>query len=78
MLFRSQVPWTYRNRWLAALDTLRTMTFRVSHIYREGNSVADALASLSFDGSWISTIPQIQDQVARDLSDRPYFRLVQR
>ena len=43
----SQVPWTYRNRWLAALDTLRTMTFRVSHIYREGNSVADALASLA-------------------------------
>ena len=72
------VPWRFRNRWLSALSLIQDMDFRVSHIYREGNSVADALASLPLEGFWTHTLQDIQDHVVRDISDRPYTRLVQR
>lgn len=41
----TNVPEKYEGAWMRALDRLRHMEFRVTHIYREGNRVADALAS---------------------------------
>ncbi|KAL6190693.1 hypothetical protein ACLB2K_037087 [Fragaria x ananassa] len=39
------VPWNLRVRWLNCLRCISEMTFRSSHIFREGNKVADALAN---------------------------------
>ena len=38
------VPWNFRNRWLLTLHLIRQMRVVASHIYREGNQAADALA----------------------------------
>lgn len=39
-------PWQIRNRWLNCLSMISSMSFHFSHIYREGNEAADALANL--------------------------------
>jgi ribonuclease HI len=39
------VPWSLRNRWQNALILTRQMNFIVTHIFREGNQVADTLAN---------------------------------
>jgi ribonuclease HI len=39
------VAWSLRNRWKNALHMTTHMNFMVSHIYREGNQVADLLAT---------------------------------
>jgi ribonuclease HI len=39
------VSWSLRNRWLNALILIRQMNFIVSHVFREGNQVADSLAN---------------------------------
>ena len=48
-------PWQLRTRWLNCLIMIKSMRFHCSHIYREGNDVADTLANidLSFsDFTW--------------------------
>lgn len=46
--FKSQdiVPWQLRNRWSNCLNITSSMNFIVSHIFREGNACADALANI--------------------------------
>jgi len=39
------VPWRLRNRWMNCKTTLRSIECHCTHIQREGNVVADALAS---------------------------------
>jgi hypothetical protein len=41
----NQVPWPLRNCWNNVLILMRSLNFIVSHIYREGNIVADNLAN---------------------------------
>jgi ribonuclease HI len=53
------VPWMLRNRWNNCMVMLKDMNFILSHIYREGNALADKLASLgfSYDGfNWFNVI----------------------
>lgn len=38
------VPWLLRNRWSNCMGKFRSLNGTCSHIFREGNSVADALA----------------------------------
>ncbi|XP_058776587.1 pentatricopeptide repeat-containing protein At1g63070, mitochondrial-like [Vicia villosa] len=40
-----KVPWQVRNRWLNCINIVTHWNFLVSHIFREGNSCADALAN---------------------------------
>jgi ribonuclease HI len=42
---QSIVPWNLRNRWNNCLITIRSMNFIASHVFREGNTCADALAN---------------------------------
>lgn len=44
---RRNVPWKVRDLWLDILDSLRRITWTISHVFREGNCVADCLASIS-------------------------------
>ena len=46
---RRNVPWKVRDLWLDILDSLRRITWTISHVFREGNCVADCLASISGD-----------------------------
>jgi ribonuclease HI len=39
------ISWRIRNRWRNILSMIKQMNFMVTHIYREGNQVADLLAN---------------------------------
>lgn len=55
------VPWRFKTSWANCLHIVRKLNFRVSHVYREGNSVADVLANYgaAHEGShWWDTLPQ--------------------
>ncbi|KAL6202102.1 hypothetical protein ACLB2K_025813 [Fragaria x ananassa] len=41
----SLVPWPLRVRWLNCLYRISKMNFKATHIFREGNKIADALAN---------------------------------
>jgi ribonuclease HI len=41
----SAIPWSLQNRWENCIYLLGSMNFIVSHIYKEGNQCADALAN---------------------------------
>ena len=75
----SLVPWQLRVRWLNCLYRISTMTFKSSHIFREGNRVADALAnhgtSLSEQIWWDVPPPFILSYYERDFLGMPNFRL---
>ena len=43
----TQVPWKFVARWNRAINYLSNITYKVSHIYREENQVADKLTSLA-------------------------------
>ncbi|KAL5715177.1 hypothetical protein ACHQM5_017038 [Ranunculus cassubicifolius] len=56
-----EVPWSIKNRWRNALDSLVGRMYMVTHIYREGNYVADALANMGLeldDFTWWYRIPR--------------------
>ncbi|KAL1562504.1 hypothetical protein AAHA92_05078 [Salvia divinorum] len=50
------VPKKYEGTWMRVLDRLQHMEFRVTHIYREGNRVADALASPNVQTELVSEL----------------------
>jgi ribonuclease HI len=73
------VAWCLRNRWKNVLFMTRLMNFMVSHIYREGNQVADSLAnhglSLSSIVFW-NTIPMfVRDCFYKNKHGTPSFRI---
>ena len=42
-----KVPWSLKSRWIRCLQTIDSINFRVSHIFREGNRVADDLSKFA-------------------------------
>ena len=64
------LPWQIRRRWEQCLVLLENMEVRFSHIFREGNRVADILSNvaLDFDGFrwWDEAIPPIYSAVGSD------------
>lgn len=63
-----RVPWRLLARWRILVDYLRGIQFRVSHIYREGNKVADCMANPDRDiGIWSFSIPCILSLIHADL-----------
>lgn len=41
-----QVPWAMRSEWHSFLIAITSLQFHISHIFREGNQVADQLANM--------------------------------
>ena len=76
------VPWSLRNRWLNCLVFVRSISFCVSHLYREGNACADSLAniglSLPFDQfTWWNLVPNfVMGEDTRNRLGIPNFRFV--
>jgi ribonuclease HI len=54
------VPWQLRNRWLNCLHLCNSMSFFVTHVFREGNHCADKLAATGFSlqtQMWWDSLP---------------------
>lgn len=49
-----EVPLSVRDKWAETLERLKKMQCPVTHIYREGNSVADKLANFAIDSGHVS------------------------
>ena len=45
---RTNIPWILRNGWNTFLDYSGKISFRISHIFCEGNGCVDQLANLGF------------------------------
>ncbi|XP_062005969.1 uncharacterized protein LOC133723163 [Rosa rugosa] len=72
------IPWRLRTRWFNCVLKSRQMTFHVSHIFREGNKVADKLANYGalHDGAvwWIVLPSIITSEFGHDYSSRTSYR----
>ncbi|KAK0599983.1 hypothetical protein LWI29_010426 [Acer saccharum] len=73
-----KVPWHWRPAWDRCLCLISQMDFAVTHIYREGNQVADSLASRSpsiVSPTWWWTAPSFCNSfIFNDFCCRPSFR----
>ncbi|XP_057775389.1 uncharacterized protein LOC130994359 [Salvia miltiorrhiza] len=70
------VPWRFKARWIQALSYAATFSYRISHIYRERNRVADCLAShVKDEGYWFHDVADIRQLVMEDLY-LPFFTRV--
>jgi ribonuclease HI len=73
------VAWCLRNRWKNVVFMTSYMNFMVSHIYREGNQVADLLANhgLSFSSIvyWNNLPLFVKDCFDKNKQGSPSFRL---
>lgn len=57
----ANMPWRLKMGWKRCLSTLYSNTFMISHVYKEGNTVADTLTSVGFslsDFTWWYSLPQ--------------------
>jgi ribonuclease HI len=74
-----QVAWSLRNRWKNVTLKARQMTVIVTHIYREGNQVADVLAnhglSLNSIVFWEDVPLFIRDCFIKNKQGIPSFRV---
>lgn len=73
------VPWCYRSRWKHCIAMSKCLTFKVSHIVREGNKCVHSLASMGVDlkqdFSWYENIP---DCISHDFFRNKFGLLVYR
>ena len=72
------VPWRFRVAWYNCLHRISQMHFKSSHIFREGNQVADALANVGMSSTglvwWNETPPFLLDLCRRDSLGLSNFR----
>ena len=73
-----RIAWRFRNRWLRAVKMASDMNITVSHIYWEGNCVADKLASRASTSQnqiwWMGISDNLALLAYRDHIDLLYFR----
>jgi hypothetical protein len=73
------VAWPLRNRWKNALVLLGQMNCMVTHVYREGNKVADLIANFGLTApsyiSWFNAPVFINDSLANNKLGLPNFRI---
>jgi hypothetical protein len=73
------VPWQLRNKWKNVMFMVRQLNCILTHIYREGNQVADSLANHGLTSSslvfWNDPPLFISDSFNRNKLGIPCFRL---
>ncbi|CAL0329480.1 unnamed protein product [Lupinus luteus] len=76
----SQPPWKLRSKWNQCKHTLSSMSWVVSHVYREGDTCADKLANfgLSIQNTrWWNFVPHfIINDATRNRANLPNYRFV--
>ncbi|XP_057796373.1 uncharacterized protein LOC131012406 [Salvia miltiorrhiza] len=79
-LFRTRsttVPWRFFSTWRKIIQDIFGLHITISHIFREGNRVADFLASsVTDEGFWPFAIPDILQLVWDNKCFLPYVRIV--
>jgi hypothetical protein len=74
-----QVAWSLRNRWNNVILKARQMNVIITHIYREGNQVADSLAnyglSLTSIVFWEDVPLFVRDSFIKNKQGIPSFRV---
>lgn len=74
----SLVPWRIRNRWSNCLSIVSSLSFVVSHVHREGNTCADALANIGLSLNtfvYFSVIPlEVKTDYVKTRLGWPNFR----
>jgi len=79
---KSNIPWTLHHLWLRCMERMETMDIRISHVFREGNSCADALAKRGADnidlGWWNSHPTFIIPFFNNDVFNIPSYRFTRR
>ncbi|PRQ49267.1 putative ribonuclease H-like domain-containing protein [Rosa chinensis] len=72
------IPWRWRIPWMNCLYKISHFTFQISHIFREGNALADKFArygALNMGAVWWRKLPtSFLLEYARDLASRVTFR----
>ncbi|XP_062005947.1 uncharacterized protein LOC133723132 [Rosa rugosa] len=72
------IPWRLRTSWLNCLHKVSQITFRMTHIFREGNALADKFArygASNVGAVWWRTLPSsFLAEFGRDLSSRINYR----
>jgi ribonuclease HI len=72
------IPWQLHNRWSNCVLKLSVMNVIVSHVFREGNTVADKLSKLGLlvtDFTWWTSSPSsIREDIARNRDGIPFYR----
>ncbi|WJX14219.1 hypothetical protein P8452_04514 [Trifolium repens] len=73
------VAWNLRNRWKNTLLMVRQMNFMVTHIYQEGNQVADLLANYGLTSTVLTTWDEepllLRDSLESNKLGMPNFRI---
>jgi hypothetical protein len=76
---RGEVAWNLRNRWRNALAMFKQLNGMMSHIFREGNQVADSLANvgctLSSPMYWNQSPDFISNLLEKNKFGHPSFRI---
>lgn len=72
------VPWHLRSRWHLCLYQLTKMNYGISHIFSEGNTAVDKLATFGLQSSqdywWHLALKFIRPFLYRDMIDLSYYR----
>jgi ribonuclease HI len=75
----NSVAWSLRNRWRNVHIRLKDMNIMVSHIYREGNKVADTLANYGLTSPALTTWDEapffLRDSLESNKLGMPNFRI---
>lgn len=70
--------WWHKSQWFNCCLATHSMSFNISHVFREGNQCADRLANFgvtSHGSTWCDTIPDfVRELFSRDISRSPNFR----
>ena len=73
------VPWYFHKEWQTCLNKLNSMQVYISHIFREGNAVADKLSLIGLSLTqirWWSNHPSdCNDLIMRDILGKENYRL---
>ncbi|XP_057808915.1 uncharacterized protein LOC131023393 [Salvia miltiorrhiza] len=70
------VPWRFMAAWKKALRLLEEFSVHVSHIFREGNCVADLMANPAMpEGWWPYARDEIKHAVVKDMATHSHVRI---
>ncbi|PRQ21297.1 hypothetical protein RchiOBHm_Chr7g0237631 [Rosa chinensis] len=71
-------PWRLRVKWMNSLASISQFQVHISHVFREGNQVADKLAkhdAVTSGSVWWDSIPQfLFSSLGHDFSGRTTYR----
>ncbi|XP_043699851.1 uncharacterized protein LOC122650507 [Telopea speciosissima] len=78
-ILSSKIPWDFLQRWWTAENYLKSIQWRITHCYREGNATVDALANRVANSktseNWNGSPNFIAHTTTWEALGRPYYRL---